>query len=291
MKDIEIICINDASPDGCGKILAEYAQKDSRIRVISFSQNKGPSAARNVGLASAQGAYVAFCDSDDYMHPEMLQILYREIKKGDSDVAYCLAHLVEESAVPHFEKIGGYWMKKYYVTQELERQTLLDPYFVVVWNKLYKKSAIGSTKFDEELFYAEDSFFNYSLFDSSKKYVIVHEKLYYWRRSSNSVTRKPCTYKCLDSIRKYLEKIQKIKTISEPLRVDICLGQLCWMLDMNAKYGTQESGEFFAILDILNAAHEKNIIRCSKLMFKCLKVHLLVEYCLQKLPQWMRWER
>ncbi|MDR2794356.1 MAG: glycosyltransferase, partial [Holosporaceae bacterium] len=186
MKDIEVICINDASPDDCAKILAEYAKKDSRIVVINFSQNRGPSAARNAGLDSAQGDYIAFCDSDDYMHPDMLQILYREIKKEDFDIAYCHTNHVGESTIQHFEKIPSYVIEKYTTIQEPDKQTISNNYFSVLWCKLYKKTTIGSSKFDEELFCFEDISFNLSLLGSLKKYVLVPAKLYYWRRARQS---------------------------------------------------------------------------------------------------------
>ena len=70
--DWEAICVNDGSPDNCGAILAEYAQKDSRIKVIS-QENQGVSVARNKALENAQGEYISFLDSDDELAPTFLQ--------------------------------------------------------------------------------------------------------------------------------------------------------------------------------------------------------------------------
>ena len=75
LGDIEVICVNDASPDGCAEILAAYAARDARVRVFTLEQNSGQGVARNVGLQAAQGTYVYFLDSDDMVAPEALEEL------------------------------------------------------------------------------------------------------------------------------------------------------------------------------------------------------------------------
>src|SRR5687768_16263688 len=65
--DIEVIAVDDASPDSCGEILAEYAARDSRVRVVSLERNVGLGEARNIGLDQATGDYVWFVDSDDWL--------------------------------------------------------------------------------------------------------------------------------------------------------------------------------------------------------------------------------
>ena len=72
-KDWEAICVNDGSPDNSGKILTEYAKKDPRIKIIT-QNNQGPSVARNNGLKQANGKYIFFLDSDDFIHPQLLEI-------------------------------------------------------------------------------------------------------------------------------------------------------------------------------------------------------------------------
>ena len=72
LKDIEIICINDASTDGSLKILQEYALRDNRIKIIDFKQNKGAGAARNTGIDTATGEYIGFVESDDFVDEHML---------------------------------------------------------------------------------------------------------------------------------------------------------------------------------------------------------------------------
>ena len=74
LKDIEIVLVDDGSPDNCPKMCDEFAKKDSRIKVV-HKNNEGLGKARNSGLEVATGEYVAFVDSDDYVHPEMYEIL------------------------------------------------------------------------------------------------------------------------------------------------------------------------------------------------------------------------
>ena len=77
-SDFEAVCVNDGSPDNSAAILEKYAKKDARIKVVS-RPNGGLSAARNTGLENACGEYIYFLDSDDYIHPQLLEILYKKI--------------------------------------------------------------------------------------------------------------------------------------------------------------------------------------------------------------------
>ena len=88
LKDIEIICVNDGSPDGSAEILEEYAQKDNRIKVIT-QENRGVSEARNSGLKIASGEYIAFLDSDDYIDLKFFEQLYKRGIESNSDVVVC----------------------------------------------------------------------------------------------------------------------------------------------------------------------------------------------------------
>ena len=87
-QDWEAICVNDGSPDKCGEILAEYAKKDKRIKVTT-QKNQGVSAARNRALAAARGEYVCFLDSDDELHPDFLEKMYRAMTETRSDIVSC----------------------------------------------------------------------------------------------------------------------------------------------------------------------------------------------------------
>jgi len=86
LKDIEIICINDCSPDNSLDILKEYAEKDERINIINFEKNQGVSVARNTGIEIAKGEYIGFVDSDDYVDLDFYEKLYKKARETDADM-------------------------------------------------------------------------------------------------------------------------------------------------------------------------------------------------------------
>lgn len=84
-SDFEAICVNDGSPDSCGEILADYAAKDSRIKILT-QQNQGLSMARNNGLKLARGNFIYFLDSDDFIHPQLLEITHALALQHQADM-------------------------------------------------------------------------------------------------------------------------------------------------------------------------------------------------------------
>lgn len=103
-KQLQIILVDDGSPDGCGKICDDYTLIDDRIIAI-HQENEGLSGARNNGLLFAKGEYIAFVDSDDWLHPEMYERLIALIEKNDLDMARCSVigsdGTKEEAILPH----------------------------------------------------------------------------------------------------------------------------------------------------------------------------------------------
>ena len=102
LKDIEIICINDCSPDNSLSILKEYAEKDERINIIDFKENQGVSVARNTGIEIAKGEYIGFVDPDDYVDLDFYEKLHKKAKETDADMV---------KAGQKRKKVG--WIKEY----------------------------------------------------------------------------------------------------------------------------------------------------------------------------------
>ena len=88
LKDIEVILVDDGSPDNCGKICDEYAEKDSRVRVI-HQKNGGLGNAYNNGIAAAKGEYIGFVEPDDWIEPEMYEVMYENAKHYNTDATKC----------------------------------------------------------------------------------------------------------------------------------------------------------------------------------------------------------
>lgn len=87
-RDIEIILIDDGSQDCCGEICDEYARKDNRIKVY-HTNNGGLAAARNYGIEKATGEYIGFADSDDWIEPDMFEVLLSQAEKHKAEIAIC----------------------------------------------------------------------------------------------------------------------------------------------------------------------------------------------------------
>ncbi|MCZ2085285.1 MAG: glycosyltransferase [Flavobacteriales bacterium] len=194
LKDIEIILVNDGSPDTSGEIAEAFAKKDNRIKVI-HKNNGGLSSARNEGLLMAKGCYISFIDSDDWIDPTMLKDLYLAAQKGVADIVVSgvIVEYTKENSkvvdnVPaniinnNRDEFGNlFW--------ELKKMKLSN----YAWNKLYKTSFINNNelKFSVDSMPAEDLFFNLSAFKTAKSITVVNKAYYhYMKRDETSILSK-----------------------------------------------------------------------------------------------------
>jgi len=187
--NLEIILINDGSPDKSGEICDAYEKEDRRIRVL-HQENKGVSAARNTGLDMASGDFIGFVDSDDYINECMYEVLLSNCLKFDAEVSVCrLARFEGEAA--HVE------LKQSDKTNVFSaREALINMHgrdgqvYTVPCNKLYRRDLF------EELRYPlnkinEDEFLTYKVMDNAKRIVLTEEVLYYYRVNNGSITCDP----------------------------------------------------------------------------------------------------
>ena len=169
LKDIEIICVNDKSPDKCDKILENYAKKDKRIIVINHNENKGACAARNTGLNVAKGEYIRFCDDDDTMHPKACEISYKKAKAENADILY---------DGMSYEKV-------------LEGPVYYDVHWSV-WSGIYKRDFLNKNnlRFYEPIMqYGEDRLFNMVCIPKAKKIVCIKNKLYNYHCNTDGFSK------------------------------------------------------------------------------------------------------
>ena len=143
--DLEIILVNDGSTDRSLDICNDLAQKDRRIQVI-HKQNSGPSESRNMGLDIAKGEYIAFVDSDDCMHPRMLEILLNALIDTGSDIAMCDFQYADNQHVKLQERENSD-IKIYKEDEMFELLWRENVKIVVQWNKLYKKKIFSDLRF------------------------------------------------------------------------------------------------------------------------------------------------
>ena len=161
-KNWEAIFINDGSTDNSLKILEEYKRKNERIKIID-KKNAGSGAARNDGIESSKGKYIAFLDSDDWYEEDFLEKLYNNLIENNSDVSMCNPKMAYDN-IEKNSKINTYFFKSIEL-EKTPREILGILAMPVVWNKLYKKEIIvkNGIKFPNYSF-CEDVEFLYKIF-------------------------------------------------------------------------------------------------------------------------------
>lgn len=213
-KDFELILVDDGSPDNCGRICDEYAAKDSRIHVI-HKKNGGLSDARNSGLNVAKGEYVSFVDSDDVIHPRMLEILHDAIKKDDYDFSMSLHQEVNNSEeIPLLSNPRyGFSYRHRELNQEECMYGLMSPAhadlkYNYVWNKLYKRSFIGDARFIDTAI--EDMEFNNRLYLRMNKAVLVEAEHYYYVQRPSSLLHTGGDQRAANRLESFLLCLQEV---------------------------------------------------------------------------------
>ena len=194
--NIEIILVDDGSTDNSGNLCELLAKKDSRI-VVYHKENGGLSSARNFGIDKANGEFIGFIDSDDYIDNDMYETLHNLIKKDKSDVSMCglynIYSNVRDSQVTKIENIA--------VNKEDAIKIVLDGKLATISavNKLYKKDIFYNLRYDIGKFY-EDAFLIVKLLDKCHRNSITNEKKYHYYHRGNSITTQKFTSKQLDVI-------------------------------------------------------------------------------------------
>lgn len=189
-KNLELILIDDGSTDSSPKICDNWAEKDSRIKVI-HKTNGGVSSARNAGLNIAAGDYIAFVDGDDYIDPNMYEIMLSHIIQYDADAASC--GMVRENENAPDEEWGSADAEIEIVDNiELLKRVGQASGILPVspCNKLFSKSAVGNVRFDTRFKYAEDVLFNYFVSKNINKMVSQNVARYHYVSNEDSVSHK-----------------------------------------------------------------------------------------------------
>lgn len=202
-NNIEIICVNDGSTDNTPEILDKYSKKDSRIKIIN-QENSGLSSARNTGIKAAQGEYIGFVDSDDWVDLNFFEKLYDAAKRNDADISCATAI----RKYKYFEKYRfHYTEEKIYYTLEDKIRICNIPTGCYVWNKLYKAELIKNQQFTENVYF-EDILWIPEVVKKANKVVTVPNTNYYYRANNNSIVKTPSSKKQNDSYRakKYIIK-------------------------------------------------------------------------------------
>lgn len=213
-ENIEIILVDDGSPDNCGKICDEYAKKDNRIKVI-HKKNGGLSEARNYGIEASTGDYIMFIDSDDYIASNMCEILLKNALNNDADIVSCNFKEIYTNSI---EKINEQSIKE--LVEIYSNLEVIYKYFFeytvdinVVWNKLYKREIFfekGHVRFPVGKLH-EDDYTVCKLYYYANKIVIINDVLYYYLRRDNSITGTFSERNIIDKIDAIIDQYNFVK--------------------------------------------------------------------------------
>lgn len=201
LQDIEIILVDDKSPDNVPIMCDEWARKDNRIKVIHKEVNEGLGYARNTGLKYVEGEYVAFVDSDDYVDTDMYRKLYEQAKNSCLDTCYCSfcydkqdGHIIKRTEVTQYEEHRGRKAVDNFLL------TMIGPlpsyphevkYLMCVWKAIYSVSLIKryNIYFDNERVMAsEDILFHLKYLHLADSIGFIPDNLYHYCENINSIS-------------------------------------------------------------------------------------------------------
>ena len=190
--NLEIILVDDGSPDNCPQMCDARAERDSRIKVI-HKQNGGLSSARNAGLKVMKGEYVCFVDSDDFIEPDMLEKLYSAASKEGADISVCNFSFVNGNG--DVSERTEYAERTYRGDEVFKAYLSVTPFGASVCNKLYGSILIkeNNISFDEGIRWGEDHRFNYFAFKNAGCAVTVSDALYNYLSAREGSISTPVT--------------------------------------------------------------------------------------------------
>lgn len=215
--NLEIILVDDGSPDHSGDLCDTLAARDNRIVVI-HKQNGGLSDARNTGIAHATGDYIAFVDSDDWYDPTMLEVLLTLCEQHGAQIAECSFRSVYHDRIQAETNCSGSVME-FTPVQAIESNLDWKYCKPVAWNKLYRKDIIGEIRYPVGKLH-EDEFTTHLFYLAAKKIVYIDIALVnYERRNVGSITAsfRP---KNLEACEAFREKVHLIWNRPELWEID-----------------------------------------------------------------------
>lgn len=227
-KNLEIIIVNDGSTDNSLNIINKLKETDERIVVVN-QNNSGLSEARNSGLNIATGDYIYFLDGDDYIHPQMMEILLRTQSSNNSDIVFFLSKDVFDYSQFNDNKFKSYNLKSIEVTEFSQQEVIgklpeQNEVRFEVWNKLYKRSVIGEIRFKPGQIY-EDVYFNRVTLLQNIKYIFINLPLHFYLKNRNGNTSsgsfKENRFLVYDETKKWFDDLTNLGFHSEKNKMQI----------------------------------------------------------------------
>lgn len=223
ITNIEIILVDDGSQDASGTICDQFEKKDQRIRVY-HKKNEGLSSARNFGIDMANGEYIGFIDSDDYVDLDMYELLYCNLKKEDADISMCdLYHCYDDTEPQANSK------PEYFVFDKVTAiKTVMEAKktSVTAVNKLYKKELFDKVRYPQGKL-SEDAFVIVELLLEADSIVLDTHSKYYYVHRKNSITTSSFKEKDLNVLEAYKKNMDLIRKHC-PNIIDVAIMRYLW---------------------------------------------------------------
>lgn len=201
-RDLQIILVDDGSTDGSGNICDEYATKDLRIKVI-HKKNGGLSEARNFGLSLASGEYISFVDSDDYIHPQMMELFLKFALESNADMVTCRYERDDEEFFLKSIDIAS--VVPEYFDGKKDFDSIIIRSNVIACCRLYKKTVLEGFSYPVGKLH-EDEYIHRILF-KCQKVACLKEKLYFYRIRENSIMGVFSEKRVYDELEAYEDRI------------------------------------------------------------------------------------
>jgi len=191
IQNYELILVNDGSLDNSKKICEAACKADSRVQLLSYSDNKGPSFARNKGLDAAVGKYLFFLDSDDMIHPQLLENMVKQAEKFNADMvisSFAKSSYVSEKEWNSFCRNCLKWDWQFYDKEEVWEHWFQSKLWQFEAGKLYVTEALNSLRFNENVRSSEGRIFNYMfLLEKPRSIVYSDTKGYFYREREGKI--------------------------------------------------------------------------------------------------------
>lgn len=255
--DFELILVDDGSPDNCGKICDEYAEKDKRIRVV-HQKNGGLSAARNAGIDIAQGEWISFIDSDDWIHPDYLRVLYEAATEQGTDISAGSYETVNDDTKVSNDGIDPEITETTPEEFWVENRTNAT----VAWGKLYKRRFFDEVRYPVGK-YHEDEYVTYKLLFGCEKIAVVHAPIYRYFYNSNSISRMSYIKRLPDILEVFAQHEEYFK--NSPW-------QKAYRLEVE-KYAEAYSNAIWMLKDLHDDESKKNTQEMREILKKYLAEH------------------
>lgn len=255
--NLEILLVDDGSTDGSGQICDRYARADGRIRVL-HKDNGGLSDARNYAIDRAGGSLLAFVDGDDWIHPQMYELMLDVMESREADVVAC-----------QFEQRDEDFAKQRYVSDQLNEKILsgaealsdIEIPLVVAWNKLYKKGVFDKIRYPKGKLH-EDEYVIHKIFYQCRKIAVIDKPLYFYTIRQDSIVARMTPKRIDDSLEAFADRVAFADRMNWVEVMPAVVKRYCdYCID---RYQDMESGKYESVgneyLDILWQS-ERNMLQ------------------------------